>query len=111
MTEQELIEKIAIEGATTCFTLWKKLSGGEKDNWRNWAERKILPIVKEALPELAKKAGYVKLADDQNLPALPLFRWIGYGEERTARLAYEAAQQDMLKQGWKKVVARQAGGK
>ncbi len=46
----------------------------------------ILALIKEALPELAKAAGYVKLAKDQNLPLLTMeeyneaMRFEGIGE-------------------------------
>ena len=67
MSEQ-LREKIAIKGATAYFEVWEKLFEEQKDNWRQWARESILPLIKEALPELAKEAGYVKLAKDQSLP-------------------------------------------
>jgi len=61
MADQELREKIAKEGATAYFQLWEDLSLQEQANWCIWAKEKIQPIFEEALPELSKEAGYVRL--------------------------------------------------
>ena len=48
MTEQELIDGIAKEGATAYFEMWDNLFEEQKNNWRQWAEDRILPIIKKA---------------------------------------------------------------
>jgi len=53
------------------------------------------------------RVGYVKLADDQSLPVNPYHPLPGSKDfdERFAReIGYGESQQDMLEQGWKKVV-------
>ena len=51
---------------------------------------------------LAKEVGWVRLAEDQNLPHNPFDARKNY-EESERRNAYNEGQQDMLKEGWRKV--------
>ena len=68
MTEQELKEQIAKQRCYLCD--FHGRDGCSKQEFscslaRGHADE-ILALVKEALPELAKEAGYVKLAEDQS---------------------------------------------
>ena len=63
----------------------------------------LLALVLKHLSELAKKAGYVKLADDQSLPPTYFANrkkmpWISDYDVEIC------AQADMLKAGWRKVI-------
>lgn len=42
-------EKIAIAGANAYFQMWKELSEEQRDNWRTWADNKILALYPEPL--------------------------------------------------------------
>ncbi len=67
--EQELREKIESILAYSVPTENRK-------DWAKFASKEVLALIKEALPELAKEAGYVKLAEDQSLPG----SWYSAGE-------------------------------
>ena len=56
MTGQELVERIAQEGASAYFQMWDTLSEGQKANWQEWARDQIMPLIKDFLPKLAKEA-------------------------------------------------------
>ena len=65
MIQDELIEKLARKLCETDRhddTPWEQCSSWWKLEYLQQAKR-ILALIKETLPELAKEAGYVKLAD------------------------------------------------
>ncbi len=73
MEQEELREKIA--RWLRCYKL-EEIEGIGVDDIISWQFTKdywledatqILALIKEALPELAKEAGYVKLAEDQTI--------------------------------------------
>ncbi len=142
MEEQELREKIAIKIHTSERMLvrivyevsplncsWEELPQGMRDLYLQEA-LSYIALIKEALPELAKEAGYalpedwkdldrflllaedwakangyVELADDQSLPTNPYK--VVYTQDQLSNYAYAYAQQDMLKvvegKTWRKV--------
>jgi len=70
--------------------------------WVGENAREIYQLFNQSHLDWAKANGYVKLAEDQSLPyILPthLAPFKGYN-----------IQQDMLKQGWKKVAENKTGG-
>ena len=59
-------------------------------------------VVEQIIKHENEEAGYVKLAEDQSLPDNPIGDFIpdiGKGQQ----WAYNKAQRDMLKAGWRKV--------
>ena len=70
MTEQELVERIAQEGASAYFQQWDTLTEGQRANWQKWVSDQIMPSIKEALPELAKEAGYAKPPESMEITEL-----------------------------------------
>ena len=73
-----------------------------------WRANQLMALIKETLPELAKEAGYVKLAEDQTLPKWGVANYMLLGDEGRRAADYKAeqireVQKDMLKAGWRKV--------
>ena len=98
LTEQELMEKIAGLAFQYAFLIDDKYI---EEQWRQVVNKeKWLDCAAQVLALL--KPRYVELAEDQNLPEVPL---TDYGNEPKSGLKewYRKGQQDMLKQGWRKV--------
>ena len=115
MTEQELREKIAkiLIEPDIGYLDWN-IGVFVLANWRSSLPDQILALLKEALPELAKEAGYVELVDDPHLNEEYLIRKLSQIVGET-RIPYECSEEmrpfvvlkysrDILDAGWRKVI-------
>jgi len=107
MTEQELKEKIARQ-------IWMDDSGSDTGWPTSPKIRKegVCWRIADQILALIKEAGYVKLADNQDLPSNLFIKFKANSKLTmvaqkelgdTAIMAYKQSQQDMLQAGWKKV--------
>jgi hypothetical protein len=97
-----LIEKVTLLPMENYPTLAQQIADLYKDY--------VLPqdcITAEQFQVILKKAGYVRLADDQSLPKMAIDWYVGgtYQPITVFDLAQiiEKSQQDMLNAGWRKV--------
>lgn len=91
MDERKLREKIAQLLQNNSSNIIDNIITGAGMPTKSWME-----VAKQTIA-LIKEAGYVKLAEDQNLPE-------NYFPPGTIGFAMrEKAEQDMLKAGWRKV--------
>ena len=56
-----LREQIANAGATAYFNTWEKLQEPERDNWRQWAKTKIIPLFLERVKGREMRNSLIKL--------------------------------------------------
>ena len=84
MTEQELIKKIAEDLQTQGFS--------QKGNYCKVSHEEQARFILITI----KRAGYVKLAEDQSLPKCPQGK-------RYYEIGYRNSQVDMLKAGFRKI--------
>jgi hypothetical protein len=67
-------------------------------------EDRIIKLIQQYFDEIAKEKGYVKLAENQELPDNP---YSVFDHDFECRVGYYEGQQDMLKAGFRKIDSKE----